>query len=283
MLKLSVKLQRDFDFKEFERINEELKEIFTSWQTKNDLDMIKFRQLHEVLIGMLMSRIEYEDMVLKLQYAFEQICLKDMRFLVSHPESYHTCIWKLHQRIVYLTKNSEEAFTKEMNDFKSFLDVKFCKFFRTNEGFSAHLSLGSAIGHLIVVNVGKTFIDLDVSDHSFSRIFVFRERLKKFGYLVGEIRKLPIWVEDEGQMSYLLIAKKENKDPGDLQKLADEINSQKDTDWFLHDQLDACEEEEQAEINFLRFAYYLKDKYGIPVTRSIDVLMSILQLNEKNL
>lgn len=276
-MKLSVELQEDFDFNKFEKINEDLKCIFADWQTKKIFDSFVFRDIHKSLVGMLLSRFEFEDMVLRLQYAFEQINLGDMRFLISHPESYHTCIWKLHQRIVYLMKGNE-VISEEMENFKSFLDVKFCKFFKTQDGFSVHLSLGSAVGHLIVVNVGRTHIDLDISDHSFSRILVFGERLRKLGYVVGDIRKLPIWVKEEGQMSYLLFAKKENKDSGDLQVLAREINSQSDTDWFLHSQLEPCEDAEEAEINFLRFAYYLFDKYDIPVALSIDVLVSLVRL-----
>lgn len=271
---------------EFNLVNEKIKSFISEYQLMSNFSASEFEKLHNELVECLDKKDFFEDLRLQLIFAFKQVDSGHIEYLYKHADSYHMLLWKIHKRLTQIQEKVDLNQLSEENELKRFDKLLSSKkaVFKENSTYFIVSYLGEAIGHISTIKVEVEKLTLEYNDHAPARTLVLISRLEKLGWNCSQMKTLKnIMPKEHSANNYFFLATKKRV-KGDLEKLAIELELCIDTDWIiLEDGEEYTDEELQREIKLIETAYILYDIYKLVPKDFLDMVTTILHINERRL
>jgi len=264
----------------FEELNASLKGLITKYQLDESIDMAKLDLLHKNLLSLFFKKLQFEDLVLKIQRAYLEIKKGRFDYLVKDQHSYHTLLWKLHQR--YLILQKPVKFDEDTTQFKRYFGKNKVYFIKGELFNSIHTTIGKAKGHYIVITFNKNELEIELSDHYLPRMLIFIERMGKFGLTSFGPESLPLFTKKDGTENYYAVLKGK-RFTEDMKIIAKELKDQINTDWICYKQGANYNSPNKLLVEYkaLELAYVMKDYFGVPLIKTINNLYGLSRWRKK--
>jgi hypothetical protein len=201
------------DLDVFNTTNEKIKEIISRYQQTAILSLEELQNVHNTLIFCLKSEDFFEDFEILLKNALNEIKGGNIdEYLIKNANSYHTLLWKLHQRILNLTTQINPDSILELKAFNNILATKklFLKDPKQDDVYFCVCYLGNAEGHISTLRISPTRLDFEYNDHCPARTEILKRRLMKYRWRCEETNTLKnIFSKTEVNNNYFFKASKD--------------------------------------------------------------------------